>query len=65
MYGHARVSEVLGDIVTDLRRLDLLHFGPNGTDLTPAGESVIKSWNGHFRARRELAAEALKGLRVV
>ncbi|NHA67723.1 hypothetical protein [Phycicoccus flavus] len=65
MRGSLRVGEALGDIVTDLRRLNLLHFGVNGTDLTAAGEEMASRWNGRFTQRRESATTALRELRVI
>lgn len=63
--GPSTVDDVLGDIVTDLRRLNLLRFGVHGTTITDTGEEVAKAWNGQFTGRRQQAAAALRELRVI
>lgn len=57
-----RTADALADLVTDLRRLDLIQSGPAGSALTENGEAVAATWNGHFARRRERAIEAIRDL---
>lgn len=58
-----QTADALADLVTDLRRLGLLHSGPDGSTLTHAGEEVAREWNGQFEERRSRALDALRALK--
>lgn len=55
-------SVALHNVVTDLRRLDLVDLGSSGTVLTPSGVEKANAWNGQFEKRSEQAAAALRDL---
>lgn len=54
-----RTADALADLVTDLRRLDLLQSGLDGSSVTPAGQDAAAAWNGRFAERRRAARDAL------
>jgi hypothetical protein len=60
--GATSVAVALHNVVTDLRRLDLVDLGSSGTVLTPAGVEKANAWNGQFEKRSEQAAAALRDL---
>ena len=60
--GTTGVATALHNVVTDLRRLDLIDLGSSGTVLTPSGVKKANAWNGQFQERSEHAAAALRDL---
>jgi hypothetical protein len=63
--GGAGVAKALHNVVTDLRRLDLVDLGSSGTVLTPSGLEEATAWNGQFQDRREHATSSLQDLRFL
>ncbi len=63
--GATGVAKALHNVVTDLRRLDLIDLGSSGTVLTPSGLEKATAWNGQFQERSEHAASSLRDLRFL
>jgi hypothetical protein len=58
--GGTSLAQAVHNVVTDLRRLNLVELSSSGTVLTPGGLTKIATWNGKFRERSEHATQMLR-----